>query len=101
MPKHITSFKPLSVDEELSLLKKDNAEFSATSKYIEALIDAVFVKLKVPPKRSVKLLSELLSQIPVAAQRYLDGIQKRGRSPYRFSTYFTWYIKRSLETNRE
>lgn len=92
-----TTFVPLSPEKELALLRVDSPDFGTAIQYIAPLIDSVLTKLKVPPKRAVEVRAALLTDVPVAARRYLDRVQSR-KTSYRFSTYFTWYIKRRLET---
>ena len=87
-------FKPLSPDQEREILIKDDETFSNTKQYLEPLILSALQRIDEEGRRN-KAFQNLITQVPIAARRYLDN---RLDSDYRFSTYFTWYIHEEFES---
>lgn len=94
-----TTFIPLSPEKEFALLRGDNRDFGAVIQYVTPLIDAVLSRLNVRPPRASDVRKRLIDEVPVAARRYLDRALSR-KTSYRFSTYFTWYIKQRIEATQ-
>jgi hypothetical protein len=88
------TFKPRSVKDEVALLRSDTRNFSATRLYLRPLIDQVLARSNLGKDMQTNLSANLDRDVSIAAKRFLSA---RQRKRYRFSTYFTWYIKTRLE----
>jgi len=92
-------FKLLSRDEELEILEKDDKSFTRTTKYLEPWITQVLKKQNLDDGKFAKLYAELISDISVAARRFLENYTPD--KTYKFSTYFGWYIAQRINKTAE
>lgn len=90
----VAAFKPRSVKDEVAILRSDIKNFRATRLYLRPLIDQVLIRSKLAKEVQANLRATLDRDVTLAAQRFLSAREKKR---YRFSTYFTWYIKTRLE----
>lgn len=89
-----TFFEPETLEAEQRMLRTDDASFSATRTYIERYILQVLSHFSGDESEKSQALANLLAQIPIAAQRYLEN---RENPDFKFSTYFGWYISEELK----
>ena len=83
----------------MSLLKKDDPDFSETKRYLKPYIEDVLAHFSMPEKTYRTLYNNLMNDIPVAARRFLEDNQTKPK--YKFSTYFGWYISKRLNNTGE
>jgi hypothetical protein len=88
-------FEALPVDDELELLRNDGDEFAKTRAYLAPLIRGAASRLSDQTLRQPTAI-ELDQLVPVAARRFLAN-PRNLEARYRFSTYFTWYISRTIQ----
>ena len=83
-------FIPKTVKEERKIVSNDDPFFMQTKEYLKPLIWTAINYFKLPEKIQTDLFWELVNDVPVAAQRFLEhnGLKK----DYKFSAYFGWYI---------
>jgi hypothetical protein len=93
MDKH---FVPLDKDEEQRLLAGDRIEFEDSQAYLAPLIEDALALFAFSQTDYESLRQELLSTVPVAARRFLNNPSTLA-APYKFSTYFTWYISQAID----
>jgi|GEM_PF-2485188 len=94
-------FSPKSIEEERGILFYDlftlDKDFKQTKKYLEPLVKQV-IKEKCPDlnkEEQEKLYDKTIGLVNVALPRYINGMSKNIK--YKFSTYFTWYIKEEIK----
>lgn len=85
-------FIPQSSAAELILLQQDDSRFLDTIEYLKPMVSAAIVSHGKPAALEKKILKD----IPLAAKRYL----KEKERTYRFSTYFTWYLSKHLNSSQ-
>ena len=93
--KKIKRFKPLSKEDEITLLTSDDTDFSSTQLYLMPLIVQAIGRMTLSDKEAQRIRNALLADIPVAAHRFLRS--RTEATAYRFATYFTWYIQKRIE----
>jgi len=87
-------FQPLSLEEELDLLRDDDASFSRTQLYLAPLVTQALNTAKVLETEQRSLRAKILSQTSQAAERFLSN--HGGGESYTFAAYFTWYIHQAV-----
>lgn len=92
-------FRPWSRTDELTLLKSDDAVFSATRHYLKPLIEQVLARYELSLEEQRELARQLGDDVPIAAKRFLTSIHSQA-ADYTFATYFTWYISERLKTKK-
>ncbi|MDO8639590.1 MAG: hypothetical protein Q7R53_01570 [bacterium] len=94
MPK---KFQSKNQKEEVELIKTDNSEFSKAREYIGKLVEDALGHFELKKEQYDKLYIEILGDIPIAVNRYLNNIKiKKTDIDYKFSVYFTWYISQRI-----
>jgi len=94
MKKASKQFQIKDKDEEINILLHDDFNFTATQDYLNDLIIDILNRYNLPEDIYNRMHQELLSDIPVAAKRFLENDRKN--EEYKFSTYFGWYIGQRL-----
>ena len=90
------AFQPRSRDAEIKLLQSDLADFPNTRRYLEPLIEDALTLFSFDEFDYVRVRSELWNLIPLAAERFLANPVNIS-ADYRFSTYFGWYISKTVD----
>jgi hypothetical protein len=91
-------FKPLSVEAEYQLVRNDDENHTHTVAYIHPLIKQALSRRGLTATTKQIVETDLLSDIGPALNRFLQ--QHKESAPYRFSTYFTWYIHKRIEQHK-
>ena len=83
-------FIPKTIKEDHEIISNDDPLFMQTKEYLKPLIWTAINTFELPEETQTKLFWELVNDVPIAAQRFLEhnGLKK----DYKFSTYFSWYI---------
>ncbi len=76
------------------MLNGDDPSFSRTQLYLAQLVNQALETAKVPEGERSDTRSRILTQVPVAAQRFLTNYSPD--RTYTFATYFTWYIQQEI-----
>jgi len=79
-----------TIKQERKIVSNDDPLFMQTKEYLKPLIWTAINAFKLSKENKTKLFWELVNDVPIAAQRFLenDGLKK----DYKFSAYFGWYI---------
>ena len=94
-------FIPKTIEEERGILFYDvfigNNNFKRTKTYLKPLIFDVINKLcnDLDNKKKEEILNRILMGVNIAVPKYMGNIEKNIK--YKFSTYFTWYIKEYIK----
>lgn len=89
-------FRPKSKREELELLRNDDVELTATTRYLSPLVDDALDRFAFTTTDRAALRAELLRSVAVAVEKYITHPNNL-IAPYTFATYFTWYVSRGID----
>lgn len=89
-------FNPKTKEEERGILFSDDSNFTKTKEYLGPLIEVVLDKFTFGEMDYRAIYNNLIDLVPWAAGKFL-GNKKNLEANYKFSTYFTWYIKEELQ----
>ncbi len=88
------TFEPLSLEEEMMILSMDTPAFTKTREYLKPLIEQV-VQHHLPKARQAETIDLLIADVAIAAECFCEKYSL-SNAPYKFSTYFTWYIEQRV-----
>ena len=86
---------PRTQSEDLELLKNDDKNFTETKKYVEPLILGIMDKYAIDSKDRDEVILKIFDIIPKVIGHYLEHVNRR--ESYRFSTYFIWWAKQTVQ----
>lgn len=89
-------FKRLPRKQEIEVVRTDTPTFMHTRRYLQPLIQRAMERADIPLKDRPLMQKRILSDVPVAAKRFLARIENEGEKNTIFSVYFTWYIAQRL-----
>ncbi len=98
--KNIFKLNKMNKKDELVMLFFDNSKYTKTNLYLDSLISNAlshYPNLSQVKKTVIK--KHLKKDVIVAAEKYLDQYIRSKKIKYHFSTYFTWYIARRINSN--
>lgn len=95
MEKSKDEFKIISKEEELSILLNDDENFTNTEGYLKGLIYKIMGKYNLNKKDEGEIYKKVVEALRTAANIYIT--KKHYEKGYKFSTYFTWWVKEAIE----
>jgi hypothetical protein len=88
---------PQSKEYELTLVQSPDPKKRELREYLDQYIKRALAKFEMTKKTYAQLHGQLIKDIKVAAERFLKN--RDGTEQYKFSTYFSWYLKERLNRN--
>lgn len=85
-------FIPKSKMAEFKMLLADDDSYTQTKTYLAPRIELALNKFEFSDEAHKDLVNKLEQDIEIAAKRFLKNKKNWETLPYRFSTYFSWYI---------
>src|ERR1035437_7781811 len=88
---------PQSKEYELMLVQSPDPEKRELREYLDQYIKRALAKFEMTKTTYAELHGQLIEDINVAAERFLKN--RDDTEQYKFSTYFSWYLKERLNKN--
>lgn len=88
-------FKPLSKKEELEMVQRcySTNDFSQLVKYLDPLVKRIVEKY-VSDKEKINTLYQ---NLPIPLEEIVSFFLKKKTKDYKFSVYFSWWVKEAVE----
>jgi DNA-directed RNA polymerase sigma subunit (sigma70/sigma32) len=94
-----------SLEEELLMVR--NAKYNISDEaelrnYLQPLVQSVANKYAATTGADEKMIRAGFKHLTFAMRKYLLRIEQlriEGKEPYKFSTYFTWFIRQDIVTH--